>query len=198
MKWLGLTGGIASGKSEVTRILNQKGIPVVDADQVAREVVIPGSQGLSQVVKAFGPTILNPDGSLDRTKLGKLVFSNTSQLKQLETILHPLIQARVKKLRHQLEEKQVSVAFYDVPLLFEKSLQAQFDGVLVVWCQPAQQLKRLMLRDGLSESQAQSRLDLQLPIDQKKSRSDWVIDNSGSADLLPGKVSEILQKINSV
>lgn len=198
MKWLGLTGGIASGKSEVTRILNQKGIPVVDADQVAREVVVPGSQGLSQVVKAFGSTILNPDGSLDRTKMGKLVFTNPSQLKQLEMILHPLIQARVKKLRQQLEEKQMAVAFYDVPLLFEKNLQNQFDGVLVVWCQPAQQLKRLMLRDGLSENQAQRRIDLQLPIDEKKSRSDWVIDNSGSPDLLPGKVSEILQKINSV
>ena len=198
MKWLGLTGGIASGKSEVSRILTQKGIPVVDADQVAREVVIPGSQGLSQVVKEFGDSILSPDGSLDRTKMGKLVFTDPNKLKQLEMILHPLIQARVKKLRQQLLEKQVAVAFYDVPLLFEKRLQDQFDGILVVWCPPQQQLQRLILRDGLSESQAQRRIDLQLSIDEKKNQADWVIDNSGPVDRLPEKVSEILQKINSV
>lgn len=198
MKWLGLTGGIASGKSEVSRILTQKGIPVVDADQVAREVVIPGSQGLSQVVKEFGDSILSPDGSLDRTKMGKLVFTDPNKLKQLEMILHPLIQARVKKLRQQLLEKQVAVAFYDVPLLFEKRLQDQFDGILVVWCSPQQQLQRLILRDGLSESQAQRRIDLQLSIDEKKNQADWVIDNSGPVDRLPEKVSEILQKINSV
>lgn len=198
MKWLGLTGGIASGKSEVSRILTQKGIPVVDADQVAREVVIPGSQGLSQIVKEFGDSILSPDGSLDRTKMGKLVFTDPNKLKQLEMILHPLIQARVKKLRQQLLEKQVAVAFYDVPLLFEKRLQDQFDGILVVWCPPQQQLQRLILRDGLSESQAQRRIDLQLSIDEKKNQADWVIDNSGPVDRLPEKVSEILQKINSV
>lgn len=198
MKWLGLTGGIASGKSEVSRILTQKGIPVVDADQVSREVVIPGSQGLSQVVKEFGDSILSPDGSLDRTKMGKLVFTDPNKLKQLEMILHPLIQARVKKLRQQLLEKQVAVAFYDVPLLFEKRLQDQFDGILVVWCPPRQQLQRLILRDGLSESQAQRRIDLQLSIDEKKNQADWVIDNSGPVDRLPEKVSEILQKINSV
>src|SRR5688572_21949397 len=133
MKWIGLTGGIGSGKSTVAKALRSKAFTVIDADEMARRAVEPKSQGLDEIVQAFGQKILKPDGSLDRKSLGMMVFSDPSQLEKLEKIIHPHIQALVKAERARLSGKG-GLLFYDIPLLYEKSMESQFDSVVVVDC----------------------------------------------------------------
>lgn len=197
MQWIGLTGGIATGKSAVSKLLEGRGIPVIDADRVARDVVEKGSPGLEKIVQAFGPGVLNSEGQLDRQKMGVSVFSDKQKLSQLESIIHPLVQAFVLQKRSALENNGVKLAVYDVPLLFEKNLEAQFDGVLVVGCRPEIQLRRLMERNGFSQEEAQRRIAAQLPLAEKKLEADWYIDNSGSVSELEAKVSSWLGKIQS-
>lgn len=178
---IGLTGGIATGKSTVASMLLRKGAPLVDADVIAREVVEPGSPVLSRVAERFGSDILLPDGSLNRKKLGAIVFADPAQRKALESLLHPPIRALMKErmalLERQHPDKPVIV---DVPLLYESGLEAMFDAVMVVYVPAELQRERLKQRDGLTEEQAEQRLAAQLPIDEKRRRADIVIDNAGT------------------
>lgn len=194
MKWIGLTGGIACGKSTVAAMLRAKGLPVLDADAVAREVVGPGSSGLSKVLETFGQDLLLADGTLDRKALGRKIFADVMARETLEKILHPLIRARIASLRKQLAETGHLSAIYDVPLLFEKQMQAEFDEVIVVYCKPEQQIKRLMERSQLSEREARQRLAQQLPIAVKKAGAATLFDNSEDLPYLQKQVDEWFSK----
>jgi dephospho-CoA kinase len=196
MKWMGLTGGIASGKSTVSRLLQSRGLPVVDADDLARNVVALGSEGLAKVVERFGAQVLAPDQSLDRKKLGQIVFADRSLLVELENILHPLVRQQTLDQKARLQRQKHPLAFYDVPLLYEKAMQKDFDGVVVVSCPPEQQLRRLMARDNLSEVEARLRISHQLPLAEKVRSADFVIDNGGGLEELAKRVDEILRELN--
>jgi dephospho-CoA kinase len=196
MKWIGLTGGIASGKSTAAVILKKMGFAVVDADQIAREVVAKGSPGLKSVVGAFGSEVLSADKQLDRKKLSEIVFKNKSMLEKLETILHPLIQEKVRNHRQNLETSGHKIAFYDVPLLFEKNLMKQFDQIVVIATSEQNQIARLKSRNNLSDEQIKDRLKNQIPMTEKLKRADFVINNNGSEIELEKSIIELTKKLN--
>lgn len=195
MKWIGLTGGIATGKSTVTSLLRTLGYAVIDADEVAHAVTAQGTDAVMDIVKAFGPQVQNPDGSLDRKMLARIVFGHADQIKKLEKIVHPLIVERVANERRKLEEAGTAVAFYDVPLLFEKKLESNFDAVVLVWAEESQQRARLASRNQLSESEVEARLKSQMPIAEKKSKSHHIIDNSKDLTYLRNEVDRVLKEI---
>jgi len=197
MKWFGLTGGIASGKSSVSQILKNEGFAVVDADAIAREVVEVGSTGLAAVRAHFGTEILKPDGSLDRKKLGKLVFGQPEKLLQLENILHPLVKQETLRQRNDHQAKGRDFVFYDVPLLFEKRMEKEFDGIIVVTASDEIQRQRMKSRDQLSDAEISNRLQSQIPLAEKIKRATWVIENHGSLQDLRSSVLNLIQKIQS-
>ncbi|GBF72982.1 dephospho-CoA kinase [Paenibacillus sp. 598K] len=179
---IGLTGGIACGKSTVAAMLVARGAALVDADQVAREVVMPGEAALSAVVRQFGQAVLADDGTLDRPALGQLVFGDREKLKTLEAILHPAIRERMQdRLRRYEAEDPARLAVADIPLLYETGQADLYQGVLVVYVPQSLQLERLLARSPeMTEEQARSRIALQMDIEEKRRRADWVIDNSGT------------------
>jgi dephospho-CoA kinase len=176
---LGLTGGIAAGKSSVAAIFAELGAVLVSADQLAREVVAPGSPTLQTLVAAFGPTILTPAGDLDRETLGRLIFADAPARERLNAITHPAI-ARLAETRLQaLREQQVPLVVYEAPLLFEAGAEGRVDRVLVVIATPQLQQERLCARDRLVPAAAIERIGTQWPQAEKVARADYVIDNSG-------------------
>lgn len=187
---MGLTGGIATGKSTVSKLLTNKGAIVIDADQIAREVVMPGQPTLARMVERFGHSVLLEDGTLNRKHLGEIIFSNPELRKELEAIIHPairlLIRDRTLKASTEFPDKLIVA---DIPLLYESGQQYQWmDEVMVVYAPRELQLSRMMQRDGLSEGQAQSRLAAQLSIEEKKKWADHVIDNTGSLSQLASQI----------
>lgn len=190
-KTVGLTGGIACGKSTVAEFFKALGVPTVDADQVAREVVAKGSDGLSAIVEAFGPAVLAADGSLDRVKMGNLVFGDAKMRAVLNGITHPRIaQASAAKLA-ALQSSGAPYVFYDAALLVENGLHRGFPALVVVSATPEQQLARLVARNGLSEAEAQARLDAQMPVAEKAAVADFVIENSGTLEATRARVEEV-------
>lgn len=177
MRKVGLTGGIASGKSEVARLFAGYGALVVDADQVAREVVAPGTSGLAEIVAEFGPEVLGPDGALDRPKLGEIVFSDSAALARLNGIVHPRVGRRTEELMAAAPEGAIVV--YDVPLLVENGLGPLYEMVVVVDAPVEIQIERLVRDRGLSEEQARARIGNQAPREQRLAAADIVVDNSG-------------------
>jgi dephospho-CoA kinase len=169
-----LTGGIATGKSYCLRHFAELGAPVVDADRLARDAVAAGSPGLAAVVDRFGSEILAPDGSLDRAMLGRIVFGDSRARAALEAIVHPEVYRRIREWLANLPAA-TRVAIADIPLVFETGHNHDFDGVVVAACDAAEQLRRLVARDGLSESDANARLAAQWPIDEKVKRGDYVV-----------------------
>lgn len=192
MKWIGLTGGIATGKSTVSEMLRRQSYEVVDADAEARLVVGPGTEGLSKLVQEFGKQILNSDQTLDRAQLAQIVFKNPAAKNKLEEITHPLIQNEVAKKKKLLEMQGAAMAFYDVPLLFEKKLQSQFDAVVLVYCPRSLQIERMKKRNAWSENEILLRLDSQIDIEVKKGMADFVIDNSKDLVFLQQEVMRTL------
>ncbi|NHN31389.1 dephospho-CoA kinase [Paenibacillus agricola] len=192
---IGLTGGIASGKSTVSNMLVQRGALLIDADRIAREVVAPGSPVLQKVAERFGSEVLLPDGTLNRKKLGELVFGNPQALQDLEGLMHPSIRAlmreRMEYYEHNHPDKLVVV---DVPLLYESGLEAMYEAVVVVYVPRSVQLERLTARDGLSHEQAERRLNAQMDIELKKTRADIVIDNQGGLSQTEGQVDRLLKE----
>ncbi|MBN3522875.1 dephospho-CoA kinase [Paenibacillus apiarius] len=176
---IGLTGGIASGKSTVSSLLVERGALLVDADRIAREVVLPGSPVLDKIAELFGADMLLEDGSLDRKRLGEAVFANAEQRKALEGITHPAIRHEMKAQMNRLEsERPDKLVVVDVPLLYESGLTAMFESVVVVYVPREIQLQRLMKRDGLDAVQAERRLQSQWDIEKKRALANTVIDNS--------------------
>lgn len=180
---IGLTGGIASGKSTVSAYLVAMGAVLIDADQIAREVVLPGTPALNKIEQLFGTEVITEEGTLNRKKLGELVFANESSRKLLEGILHPEIRKIMNQRMNQLEaDNPRRLVVVDVPLLYESGLASMFDKVMLVYVPREIQLERLMNRDGLSRGQAEARLEAQMPIEQKVQLADFVIDNSGTLE----------------
>lgn len=175
---LGLTGNIASGKSTVARELERRGAVVVDADQLAREVVTPGSDALRQLVEVWGDEILQADGQLDREMMGRKVFADSQARKQLNEIVHPAIARLSVQRLQQLRQENHPLIIYEAPLLYEAGAQTRVDKVLVVTVTPEVQMQRLLARDGLDETQARQRMESQMPQEQKVALADYCIDNS--------------------
>lgn len=193
----GLTGGIGSGKSTVARLLRERGVPVVDADELAREAVAPGSTGLAEVVDAFGPGVLGPDGALDRQKLGDLVFADPAARKRLNAITHPIVRQLSQDRFLALAAQGVELAAYDVPLLFEVGLDAVLKPTVVVASSEAKQIERVRARDGLSEAAARARIAAQLPLDEKRRRADHVLENDGTLAELEQQVDALVQRLRA-
>ncbi|MEU7580562.1 dephospho-CoA kinase [Streptomyces sp. NPDC041068] len=186
---VGLTGGIGAGKSEVSRLLVASGAVLIDADKIAREVVAPGTPGLAAVVDAFGREILAPDGSLDRPKLGAIVFADAEKLAVLNSIVHPLVGARSAELEESASGDAVVV--HDVPLLAENGLAPLYDVVVVVDASPETQLDRLVRLRGMSEEDARARMAAQATREKRLEIADIVIDNDGPLDGLKERVAEV-------
>jgi dephospho-CoA kinase len=176
---VGLTGSIAVGKSYVSSILRDLGCHVLDADTIARDVVAPGTEGLSAVVQCFGKEVLSEDGTLDRLRLGALVFEHPEKLTQLNSLLHPLIFAAQDQLLRELESKYPKgITVVDAALMIESGGFARFSKIIVVHCDPEIQLERLMARSGLSRVEASKRIATQMPQEEKKRFADYLIDTS--------------------
>lgn len=188
---VGLTGGIGSGKSTVTRLLAERGAAVVDADLVAREVVEPGTPGLARIVEEFGEDVLRPDGSLDRPALGTRVFSDPAALARLNAIVHPLVGARTAELLEQARSSGAQVVVHDVPLLVENGLAGLYDVVVVVAAEPATQLDRLVRLRGMRPDEAQQRIAAQAPLADKLALATHVVPNDGPQEDLPAHVETL-------
>jgi dephospho-CoA kinase len=192
---MGLTGSVGSGKSTVSEMLRARGNPVIDADELAREVVQPGSPGEAKVLKAFGRSVFDESGRLDRKKMAALVFSDPEKLKMLESIVHPLVQAQTRAKRTELAGAGHKMAFYDVPLLFEKKLEPQFDGLVVVFADLETCVRRVMARSSWTRDEALRRIQNQLAIEEKIKKSHWVVHNNGTREELEQEVEKLIQDI---
>jgi dephospho-CoA kinase len=193
---VGLTGGIATGKSYCLARFAALGVPVVDADLLARDAVAPGSRALADVVTRFGASILLPDGSLDRAALGRIVFTDRAARTDLEAIVHPEVYRRIGEW-FAARPPATRLAIADIPLLFETGHEHDFERVIVAACDPQQQLRRLMQRDSLSEAEARARLNAQWPIEEKVARADYVIRTDGSVADTDSQVRTVYEMLNA-
>ncbi|OAX38013.1 CoaE-domain-containing protein [Rhizopogon vinicolor AM-OR11-026] len=192
---VGLTGGIATGKSTVSNLFKSERIPVIDADVLAREVVQPGTKGLAKIVTYFGPEVLLPDGTLDRKKLGAIIFNDEKKRKKLNSIIHPAVSRAIFWSVFHCWFRGEKLCVVDVPLLIEGGLWKWMGKVVVVYCSAEIQLQRLMSRDKSSFEDASARLNSQLPIAQKVEYADIVVDNSGSLQDLEQQVHSCVGKL---
>jgi dephospho-CoA kinase len=191
-----LTGGIATGKSYCLARFASFGVPVIDADQLARDAVAPGSRALEEVAARFGAVILKPDGSLDRSALGRIVFNDRAARADLEAIVHPEVYRRISEWLATLPPR-TRVAIADIPLIFETGHTHDFDRVVVVACDPREQLRRIIARDGLSERDARARLDSQWPIEEKEARADYVIKTDGTVADTDSQVRTVYELLSA-
>ncbi len=195
MNVFGLTGGIASGKSAVSALFRREGVPVVDADEVAREVVAAGSPGLAAIVEAFGPGVLAEDGTLDRKKLGAMIFEDESQRARLNAILHPAIGSASAAHFQRLTAAGHPLACYDAALIVERGIADMFRPLVVVAAPREMQKQRLMARDGLSAADADARLDAQMPVETKVGVADIVIWNDADLATLESRTVDALGRV---
>jgi len=189
---VGLTGSIAVGKSYVTSIFAELGCHVLDADQTAREVVLPGSPGLEALAEAFGREVINSDGTLNRQRMGEIVFADDAQRQKLNHILHPFIIARQDEIMREWErEDPEGIGVIDAALMIESGGYRRFDKLIVVHCRPEVQLERLMLRNGLSREAAEARINSQMPQAEKQKFADYLIDSSDGFELTRKRTVEV-------
>jgi dephospho-CoA kinase len=188
---IGLTGGIATGKSALERFLRARDIPVLDADLVSREVMVPGTHALAAIIQRYGFDILNAQGSLNRKKLGQMVFQDVAERHWLEQLIHPLVRARMSEWRDANEQVKV----LSIPLLFESGMTDLVDLVWVVSCTPAIQQLRLQQRDQLTAEEAQARIQAQMPLDQKVALADWVFENDYAPEQLAYQLDQALKSL---
>jgi dephospho-CoA kinase len=194
---LGLTGGIATGKSTVCKMLQARNFTVIDADQVAHEVILKPSPCYSPIVARFGPGILDTQGEIDRKKLGSIVFEDAELLQRLNEIVHPEVIRQVLKRLDILEaERPETKVVVDASLMIECGFHKSFRFLVVVFCTASQQIKRLMARSGLSEDQARRRIALQMPLEQKVGLADYVIDNSGQLQETENQVDSLCETLS--
>ena len=195
MRVIGLTGGIASGKSTVSAWLRQWGAHIVDADAISRKTTKQGGRGYRAVVARFGREILRPDGELDRRKLGGIVFADEGKRRELEGVLHPIVIEESKNEMARAAAQGCAVCVLDVPLLFESGMETLCDETWVVVVPPQEQLRRVMARDGLTAQQAQARIDSQMPLSEKLARADRAIDNSGSLEATKARLRALWEEL---
>lgn len=193
MRTIGLTGGIGSGKSTVAGMLRDLGIPVLDADAEARALVEPGEEGLQEIVVWLGPSILLPDGRLDRAKLARLIFSDPEKRLKLNSIMHPRIRERLLAKLEEVRASGAETVVLDIPLLFETGAKYPFSEVWVVWAPRAERIRRLHLRDGLDMREIEARFSAQMPLEEKLALADRVIDNGGSLSETERQVREFVE-----
>ena len=193
---VGLTGSIGVGKSFVASVFSELGSHVIDADQTAREVVMPGTPGLRAITETFGEGVLNPDGTLNRKQLGAVVFGDEEKRRRLNHILHPFIIARQDEIMREWETKDPNgIGMVDAALMIESGGYRRFDKLIVVHCRPEVQLERLMLRDKLSRDEAQRRIDSQMPQEEKQKFADYLIDTSDGFDLTRDQTMRVHQAL---
>ena len=198
MKMIGLTGGIASGKSTVSALLQDAGITLIDADKLYHQLIQPVDgqpSAVAQKIEGAFPGVLLEDGTINRTALGSRVFGNEAELKKLSSITHPAVGAAFMARVQELQQSGEKLAVYDVPLLYERGMEQMLAGVLVIWVPQHIQLARLMSRDKIDERAAQSRLDSQLYLDEKRNMADWVIDNSRTREKTAEQVQAWIEEI---
>lgn len=192
---VGLTGGIAAGKSTVAREFERLGVPVVDADQLARQVVAPGTDALAEIVDTFGPQVLLANGSLDRKKLGAIVFQDAHLREKLNAITHPRIARASAERVAELGSSGAPYVLYEAALIVENGLHHSMKALIVVHTDPTVQLMRLMLRDQLSQEDAQARIRAQAPLEAKLQVADFVIQNDGDIDAVHAQVRDVHQRL---
>lgn len=197
MRLIGLTGGIASGKSTFARALRELSVPVIDADQLSRAAVAPGTRALMEIARLFGPEVIGQEGELDRKRVAAKVFGDAAARARLEAIVHPAVRDAMHQETERLAKAGHPIAFYDVPLLYEVGLEKELDSVAVVWTPRATQVDRMVGRDGFTRAEAEARLAAQLPIDEKAARADFVVENDGRLAALPGKARALLADLKS-
>lgn len=191
---IGLTGSIASGKSTVSNMLEQLGLPIVDADKIARLVVKPGSAIIENIIHVFGTEVLHNDGSLNREKLGQIIFSNPHEREKLNLIIHPAIRREMLQQKKTHIENGESTVIMDIPLLFESELQSLVDKIIVVSVTPETQKKRLMERNSLPEKEAMERISSQLSMAIKEKQSDAVLFNNGTIEETEAQLINVLKE----
>jgi dephospho-CoA kinase len=196
MRRVALTGGIGTGKSYVLARMRDAGVPVIDADLLAREAVAPGSPGLDAVVARFGHDVLSRDGSLDRARLAEIVFRDKAARRDLEAIVHPYVRRRIDDFFLSVPD-EVQFAVADIPLLYENGRQRQFDRVIVAACSRDTQIARVMKRGGLTREEAERRVDAQLPIDAKVALADDVIRTDGRYEDTNAQVRDVLARLRA-
>lgn len=189
---IGLTGSIASGKSTVSKMLKNAGYPIIDADLVARQVVEPGSETLEQIAQAFGPEVIQADATMDRAKVGEIIFNDPASRKILNELIHPAIRQEMLQQRHDFLAQGYKTIIMDIPLLFESRLQHLVDKILVVSVTEENQFSRLVERNGFSEKEARARISSQLPMSVKEDGADAVIYNNGTLDETKWQLNRIL------
>jgi dephospho-CoA kinase len=197
MRVIGLTGGIASGKSTAARTLAELGARIVDADAVAREIVAPGQPALAEIVRTFGREMLLPDGTLDRKRLGAVIFAQADKRCALNAITHPRIAVETQARLGRLRDEGVPVAIYEAALLVENGVHEALDGLIVVACAEATQLARLIARDGYTEADARVRITAQAPMADKIAAATWVVDTSGPLADTKKQLARIWEEILS-
>jgi dephospho-CoA kinase len=196
---VGLTGSIAVGKSFVLSVLAELGAHVIDADEIARAVVQPGTKGLKLVCDAFGESVLNPDGTLNRAQLGSIVFADEAKRMLLNNLLHPLIiAAQDDRIRELQAHDPQGIVIIDAALMIESGGFRRLDKLIVVHCSPEIQLERLMVRDGLTREAAEQRINSQLPQAQKKKYGDFLIDTSGGFDSTRDQVKAVYEQLQKI
>ncbi|EAC4172677.1 dephospho-CoA kinase [Listeria monocytogenes] len=193
-KTIGLTGSVATGKSTVSNLIQQAGIPLVDADIAARKVVEPGTEGLKEIVAYFGEEILLADGTLDRAKLGEIIFKDKEKREKLNEITHPRVKDYMLEARERFFRAGEELVFFDIPLLFESHLESLVDQIVVVWTTPETELKRLMERNNLTKEDALRRIESQMGIDEKARKADFVIDNNESLEKTQKQVYTFIER----
>jgi dephospho-CoA kinase len=195
---VGLTGGIASGKTTVGRLFEQLGIPIICADDLAKKAVSPGSPALELIRQEFGETVIDSSGELDRAAMAKVVFSDSAKRKMLETIIHPVVSSEKELRLRELQQSGFEIAIVDVPLLYEAGWEKSFDAVIVVFVQRDIQESRLANRDHFSQDEVKSRLDSQMSLREKSKRANFLIDNSGHLDNTRDQVSRIVEVLKKM
>jgi len=193
---VGLTGGIASGKSTVTEMFRARGCPVIEADRLAHSLMAPGQPAHDEIVREFGRSVLATDGSIDRSKLAAVVFSDRAKLARLNEIIHPRVIAACEAEFARLSQEQPDgVAIVEAALLVEAGYYRQLDKLIVTWCRPEQQLERLLAKGRLSGEQAEQRLAAQMPPGEKRTHADFVIDTSGTLASVETQVGSVLEEL---
>lgn len=196
MQRVALTGGIATGKSHVLAVFTALGVPTIDADILAREAVAPGTTGFEAVKARFGPSILDPTGALDRRKLGDIVFADAQARRDLEAIIHPAVVAAIDRWFTGLEGAAAGFAIADIPLLFETGREHQYDIIVVTACELQTQIRRLIARDRVTDTEARQRISAQLPIEEKARRADYVIRTDGMVAETNAQVHAVYQRLS--
>lgn len=195
---IGLTGSIASGKSTISSMFSEFNIPVIDADKISREVVNPGEKAYEQIVAAFGQEILHEDATLNRERLGQIIFADKIKREQLNEIVHPAVRAKMLELREYYVSQGANCVVLDIPLLFESKLTHFVDKTLVVYVDENVQLERLIKRNNYMEKEARQRIQSQIPVSEKAKMADAVIDNNGTIEQSREQLKRLLENWNII